>query len=259
MAKTIDIIGDIAIIKFSEKTWWIYKKLLAYIFLRKNKNITTVLEKEGDIKGRLRKFKTNYLAGIDKRETICRENHAQFYLHIDQTYFSPRLSNERNRVAQEISQEVKSGSKILVMFAGIAPFPIVLAKTLKNKNISVDIISSEINKKASEYAIKNVKLNKLENYVRVLQGDSKKIKLDKKFDIILMPRPNLKDTFIDSALKYSKNGTLIYYHGFGTEEKVKKEVSDKRMNVIYMRKAGDIAPRKWRWLVKLKVLKGGLL
>lgn len=254
MARTIDIVGDIAIIKFPQKTFWIYKKLFSWNFLKKNKNIITVLEKKGDIKGRLRKFETKFLAGKNKQETVHKENNCSFYLHIDQTYFSPRLSNERNIVSQEISNEIKKDSKILVMFAGVAPFPIVLAKLLKGKKISAKIYSSELNKKASEYAVNNVRLNKLQDYITVIQGDSRKIKTKDKFDIILMPRPNLKDTFLDPAINLSKKGTLIYYHGFGTQEKVLNEVNDKRLKMIYIRKAGDIAPRKWRWLVKLKVV-----
>jgi tRNA (guanine37-N1)-methyltransferase len=254
MAKTIDIIGDIAIIKFPQNTFFLWKKIFAWKFLRKNKNITTILEKKGDIKGRLRKFETGFLAGKNKQETIHKENHCQFYLHIDKTYFSPRLSNERAVLSEELSKIIKKNSKILVMFAGVAPFPIVLAKILKNKKIKAKIYSSELNKKASEYAKKNIYLNKLEDYIEVLQGDSKKIKIKEKFDIILMPRPNLKDTFIKSALKFSKRGTLIYYHGFGTKEKVLKEVKNKKLKLIYIRKAGDIAPRKWRWLIKLKAI-----
>ena len=62
MAKTIDIIGDIAVVKFPIGTFWISKKLFAWGLLRKRKNIETILEKKGDIKGRLRKFETGFLA-----------------------------------------------------------------------------------------------------------------------------------------------------------------------------------------------------
>ncbi len=253
MARNIDIIGDIAIVKFPKRTFWIFKKFFAWKLLNKNKSILTVLEKKGDIKGRLRKFDTGFLAGVNKRETIHKENNCRFYLHIDKTYFSPRLSNERHVVSEEIISLVKPNDRILVMFAGVAPFPVVLARFLKDRKIPTKIYSSELNKNATEYAKRNVLLNKLENYIEVLSGDSTKIKIKDKFDFILMPRPNLKETFILPTLKYAKKGTIIYYHGFGTEEKVLKEVKNKKLKIIYIRKAGDIAPRKWRWLVKLEV------
>ncbi len=254
MRKSIDLIGDIAIIKFHNFYPFLFKKIYAYFFLKKHKEIKTILEKTTDIKGRLRRFKTKFLAGENKRETIHKENYCSFYLNVEETYFSPRLAHERFLTAEEISKEIKQNSKILVMFAGVSPYPIVLAKFLKNKGIKAKIISSELNKKACVYGKKNVLLNKVQNYVEILQGDSRKIKTKEKFDIILMPRPNLKETFIDSILKYGKRGTLIYYHGFGVKEKVLKEVRNKRLKIIYIRKAGDIAPKKWRWLIKMKIL-----
>ncbi|MEM4330649.1 MAG: hypothetical protein QW273_01415 [Candidatus Pacearchaeota archaeon] len=254
MKKSIDIIGDIAIIKFHSKCPFLFKRLFAWFFLKKNKNIKTVLEKTSDIKGRLRKFSVRFLAGENKRETIHKENNCLFFLNVENTYFSPRLSEDRKFISEEISREINQDAKILAMFAGIAPYPIVLAKTLKSRGIKAKIISSEINRKASKYALKNVKLNKLEDYIQVIQGDSRKLKTKYKFDVILMLRPNLKETFLDSALKYSKKGTIIYYHGFGSEEKVLKELTHKKIKILYIRKAGDIAPRKWRWLAKLKVI-----
>ncbi|MEM4181633.1 MAG: hypothetical protein QXX68_00565 [Candidatus Pacearchaeota archaeon] len=253
MPKSIDIVGDIAIIKFHGFHPFIYKKIYAWLFLKKHKEIKTVLEKTTDIKGRLRKFKTRFLAGINKKETIHKENYCQFYLNVDETYFSPRLAHERQVTAEEILKEIKPNAKILVMFAGVSPYAIVLAKFLKNKNIRAKILSSELNRKACEYGKRNVLLNKVQDYVEVVQGDSRKIKTKEKFDVILMPRPNLKETFLDAALKYGKKGTLIYYHGFGTEEKVLNEIKNKKLKLIYIRKAGDIAPKKWRWMVKMKI------
>ena len=148
--------------------------------------------------------------------------------------------------------------KILVMFAGIAPFPIVIAKKLKEKRKKAEIISNEINRKASKYSEENVKLNKMENYIKVIQGDSRKLplKLKEKFDFIVMPRPNLKDTFLDIMRKFSKKSAEIYYYGFGEEEKVLDEIwryAGARVGGIKIEKAGEIAPYKFRWLAKFRV------
>ncbi len=141
------------------------------------------------------------------------------------------------------------------MFAGIAPFSIVLGKMLKQKKKKVKIVSSELNKKASEYAEKNVYLNKLQDIVEVRQGDSRKLGKEK-FDFIIMARPNLKETFLKAALRYSKKGTQIYYYGFGFEEDVLSEIkkdAGSKIGKIEIRKAGDIAPGKYRFLAKFKV------
>lgn len=252
----IDQIGDIAIFRFHRFYPSFVKKFVAWKFLRNHRNLNVAVEKASDISGELRIFKTKHLAGERRLETVHNENGCKFFLNVSETYFSPRLSNERRMVCEEIANNLKNGQRVLVMFAGVAPFPIVLARMLKTKKKSVKIISSELNKDASEYAKKNVKANKVENLVDVLVGDSRKLKVKEKFDVILMPRPNLEETFLDAALKFSKKGTKIYYHGFGTEEKVLEEIkkdAGKKIGKIKIRKAGDIAPGKWRWQAEFSV------
>jgi tRNA G37 N-methylase Trm5 len=132
-----------------------------------------------------------------------------------------------------------------------------------------------LNKRACEFAQKNVFANKVKEYVSIVQGDSRKHCLDlakrrKTFDFILMLRPNLEDTFLDAALNVAHKGTIVYYHGFGEEEAVKKEVMDeirkstpkgvssaeqkRKISNFKIRKAGDIGVNKWRWNISFKVL-----
>ena len=250
----IDQIGDIAILNFHSRYFSLRKKILAWQVL-KNKSINVVLEKKGIISGKLRKTTLKRLAGEKRFDTIHKENGCKFYLDVRETYFSPRLSNERKIVCEEIARKAKKGDSVLVMFAGIAPFPIVLGKMLKQSKKQVEVVSSELNKKASGYAVKNVHLNKLQDFVEVVQGDSRNLKIEQ-FDFIIMARPNLKETFLKSALKYSKKGTQIYYYGFGFEEDVLNEIKKdgaNKIGKIEIRKAGDIAPGKYRFLVKFKV------
>ncbi len=264
-----DIIGDIAIIKFDRDVSENNKKIFANNFLLKNKNIKTILEKTDKIKGRLRIAKTKFIAGEDKRITIHNENYCKIKLNVDKTYFSSRLSNERKVVSEEIIKKIKNNGKILVMFAGVAPFPLVIARFLKNAKKKATIISNEINREACKYAEENIKLNKLEDYIKVIQCDAKKLPekrvvpaspnssaTSQKFDFIMMARPNLKETFLKTALKLSKKSTIIYYHGFGEMQKVldeiKKETKNK-ISKIKIRKAGEIAPFKYRWNAKFAV------
>ena len=249
-----DVIGDIAILKFPKGVLVSERKKVAIEVMERNKNVKVVLEKVGRVSGRLRKHKTKWLAGEKRKDTVHKESGCVFKLNVDETYFSARLSEERKRVAEDICKKIKNKQKILVMFAGVGPFPIVIAKKLKRKNKKVEIVSSEINKKASGFAVENVKLNKVSDYVDVVQGDSRKLR--GKFDVIVMPRPNLKTTFLDSTMKLSKKGTVIYYYGFGGRkevlDEVKKEVGQKVVK-IKIRKAGDIGVRQWRWLASFKL------
>ena len=105
MAKKIpqDIVGTIAILKFKKHMPWILKKYKAYKFLKAHKNVTTVVEKTDAFSGELRIPTTKYLAGVKTYETLYKENDCTFVFDINKTYFSPRLSQERKMVAQDLS------------------------------------------------------------------------------------------------------------------------------------------------------------
>ncbi|MFA6022813.1 MAG: methyltransferase domain-containing protein [Candidatus Pacearchaeota archaeon] len=254
---SFDVLGNIAILKFEKSEKKADKIKTAKELMEIHKNITTVVEKIGKVHGRLRTIKTSYLAGEKTKVAVYRENACVFKFNIDTTYFSPRLSNERN----EVAKQVKKDEEVLVLFAGVAPFSIVVGKMAKPKSI----VSVEINREASKYAEENVKLNKLNN-VRIVQGDVKKVipKLiieKKKFNRIVMARPQLKDTFLVPSLKVIKKNGIINYYGFAKEGKtVLDEINrdckkaKKKIKVINVKKAGDIAPYKFRWRVDFRVL-----
>jgi tRNA (guanine37-N1)-methyltransferase len=253
-----DIIGNIAILKFPRQTLWITKKLKAMKFLKENKTVTTVLEKTEGFSGTLRTLKTKHLAGIKTKNTTYKENGCTFKFNVDETYFSPRLSNERKIIADQVARLAKKNSKILIMFAGISPYPITIAKKLKQQKKQFHIYSNELNKEANKEAKKIIALNKLQKEITLIDGNAKNLpkKLKDKFDIILMPRPNLKSTFLETALKLSKSGTIIFYHGFGTKESVLKEIkkdTGNKITKIKIRKAGDIGPYIYRWQAEFKV------
>lgn len=235
------------------------KKKFAEKLLKQHKTIKTVLEKKGKIKGRLRKLTTGYLAGEKTKEVLYKENGCVFRFNIDSTYFSPRLSNER----KEIAGKIKKGDEVLVMFAGVAPFSIVIARNSKAKKV----YSNEINRQANKYAKLNSELNNVKNKVELIPGDIKRVvrigKLKKKFDVIVMPRPQLKDSFLEQAFKLSKKETRIFYYDFcrvGEEEeiveKIKKEAKKfkKKIKILKVKKAGEIAPYKIRIRVDFQIL-----
>lgn len=256
-----DIIGNIALLKFPRRTLWLIKKLKAKKFLKQNKKVTTVLEKIEGFSGELRTLKTKYLAGIKTTKATYKENDCIFQFDIEKSYFSSRLSNERKVIAEQIIKlSKKKNTKILIMFAGIAPYPIIIAKKLKQKGKSFHIYANELNKQANIEAEKNIQMNKLQKNISLIPGDAKKIptKTKEKFDIIVMTRPNLKETFLKTAFILSKKETTIFYHGFGTKEEVLDEIKKEAKNKIgkiKIRKAGDIGPRKFRWQVEFKVKK----
>ncbi|HUW43682.1 MAG TPA: methyltransferase [Bacillota bacterium] len=255
--RAFDIFGNVILVKFDKTEKLGNKKKFAEKLLKKHKSVTTILEKTGKFKGRLRKQETRYLAGEKTKEVLHKENGCVFRLNIDKTYFSPRLSSER----KEISQKVKKGDKVLVMFAGVGPYSIEIAKNSKAQKV----YSNEINREANKYGKLNAELNKVKDKIVFLDGDIKKIvtKLKQKFDVIVMPRPQLKETFLKEAFQLSKKGTRIFYYDFCKDdeinsvvEKIKSEAKKykKKIKILRTKKAGEIAPYKFRIRIDFKVL-----
>ena len=258
--RSFNVLGNVAIVNFDKSFKLNEKKKFAKEIIKNNKSVKTVLEKSGNFKGRLRKMKTLVLAGEKSKEVLYKENGCVFRFNVDETYFSPRLSNER----KEITSEIKKDDEVLVMFAGVAPLPIVIAKNSKAKIV----YSNEINRKANEYAELNIGKNKVKEKVFLIPGDVKKVakklkEQKKKFDVIAMPRPQLKDSFLEQAFMLSKKGTRIYYYDFcliedldKIVEKVKQEAkkAKKKIKILKIKNAGELAPYKIRCRVDFRVL-----
>lgn len=255
--RAFDIFGNIALLKFPKETKAKEKKKFAETILKRYKSVETILEKTGKFKGRLRKQETKHLAGKKSKEALYTENNCKFRLNVDKTYFSPRLNSERKEIASKIKKE----ETVLVMFAGVAPYPIVIAKNSKAEKV----YSNEINREANKYAQQNIELNKLKNKITLLPGDIKRIapKIKEKFSTIVMPRPQLKETFLKQAFSLSKKGTKIYYYDFCKDEEKKQvlekikdeaEKAKKKIKILKTKRAGEIAPYKCRLRVDIKVI-----
>jgi tRNA (guanine37-N1)-methyltransferase len=249
-----DILGNIAIIKGENKSR--KDKLTEAKKLLKIPSVEGVFEKIGNVKGRLRTINVKHIAGKKNLIATHCENGCLFRFDITTCYFSPRLSNER----KEIAKKVKKKDKVLVMFAGVGVYPIVIYKIKKPDKI----VGVEIGKDCCKYFKENLKLNKMKG-IEVIQGDVKK-KVNKnlgKFDVIIMARPNLKDSFFEQGLSVCKKNGRIFYYGFcNIDEKkdmienLKREAKElkKKIKILRVIKAGEIAPYKFRYRIEIKVL-----
>lgn len=146
-----DIVGDIAIMEIDNELI-LKEKEIAQALLNMHKNINVVCKKGGIHSGVFRTQDLVVLAGEDRKETISKENGVRIKLDAEKVYFSPRLSTDRKRIAEML----KPNEKILAMFSGSGPYPLVM---LKNEP-SVDIVSIEINPVGVEYQKENLILNK---------------------------------------------------------------------------------------------------
>jgi tRNA (guanine37-N1)-methyltransferase len=153
--KSFDVIGDIAI-TIIPKGYEDKKEEIGEL-IAKIAKVKTVLAEKGKREGEFRLQKFECIYGEDKRETIHKENNCKFLVDVEKVYFSPRLGTDR----LEIAKEIKENENVLVMFSGVQPYPIVIAKNSK-ANLVVGI---EKNPNAYYYSQKNLILNKTKNVV----------------------------------------------------------------------------------------------
>jgi len=256
---SFDIIGHIAIIEVPERLKK-KKKLLAKVIMSLNKHIKTVLEKASERKGIYRIRKYRFLVGEKNFETIHKEYGCIFKLDPTKVYFSPRELTERQRIASQ----VKENEVVMVMFAGVAPYAIQIAK--KQPNVK-EVIAIEINPIAVKYAKENVVLNKVQDKVKVIEGDvrEKCKEFYGKCDRVVMPLPKGAEDFLDIAVNCLKRKGYIYFYNWGGEpnvfENAEKIVEEKmrKMGVEYKiinkRKVLPYAPRKCKVCLDIYVKK----
>jgi tRNA G37 N-methylase Trm5 len=203
-----DVIGDIAILEIDDELRNKEEKI-AKILLSCHKNINTVVRKDSEHKGKYRRQKMKYLAGIDKKETLHKENNTWLYVNVEDVYYSPRLANERKRIINQ----VKKDENVLVMFSGLGPYTTQISKNTNAKRI----VGIEINPKGHKLSILNTKKNKLKN-VELYNGDVNKIlpKLIKKPIIGL--KAGYQKNHLNAKFKNTKTDILEIYLSKGDLE-----------------------------------------
>ncbi len=250
-----DIVGDIAVIDF-DKSLKKYEKTIAWTLKRTHKNINIVAKRSKKTTGQYRIKKITPLVGENRTTTIAKEHGVKLKIDLNKAYYSVRYSSERLRILKKI----KKGEKILIMFAGVGPFPIVFAK---KKNVQV--WANELNPAALKLLKENIELNKLKSKIKVIPGDAKKEipKLKQKFDRIVMPLPHTAHEFLKQAFQVSKKGTVIHLYQFEHEsniEKMKKRILKiceklgKKVKITKVYRTGYFGPGINRYCLDIKVL-----
>jgi len=209
LSRGYDLLGDIAIIDFKGSRD--EEKKAAKVLMEFNSSIKTVLAKAGAITGKYRIRKVRYVAG--KRNFIAeyRENGCVFRFDVRKTYFSNRLSFERSRILKL----VKKGENVVIMFAGVGPFAVEIAKNIKETKV----IAIELNRDAYKYMLENIKLNKLGN-MKAVCGDVHKIakKYKGSADRVIMPLPNSSLEFLDDAYTVAGKNAVVHLYLFSKIE-----------------------------------------
>jgi len=204
---SFDIVGDIAIIEIPDALES-RENEIGNALLSVHKNLKTALRKLSPMEGEFRVRRVKCIAGEGRTTTLYKESGAVMELDVAKVYFSVRLSHERTRIAGL----VKPGERILALFAGVGPFPLVIAKTHKD----AEIIAIELNPDAVAFMEKNIARNKAKN-VRAMLGDAREIVMSgyrNYADRIIMPLPHSAHEFLDAAFAGAKDSGTVHFYTF---------------------------------------------
>jgi tRNA (guanine37-N1)-methyltransferase len=216
---SFDIIGNIILIKL-ENNMLEYKIEIANALLQTQKNIKTVCLIH-PVSGELRTRQIEILSGENNTETIHKEYGVVFYLDVSKVYFSSRLSSERKRIADL----VKKNEIIVDMFAGVAPFSIMIAKYAYPKII----YAIDKNKDAIEYAKINITKNRALDKIDAIHDDAriflkKLYKKNVRADRIIMNLPFSAFEFFEDALNVINKNAIIHYYDIIIEDDIQRRI-----------------------------------
>ena len=118
-----DQIGDIVIVKIPDELAG-KKKVIAEAILANVKTAKAVFAQASAVRGDFRVRDLEHLAGENRTVTEYKEHACRFKVDVARAYFSPRLSTERQRIA-----DLTNDNDVVVnMFAGVGTYSVVIAK-----------------------------------------------------------------------------------------------------------------------------------
>lgn len=266
MARGFDVIGSkgkaVAIIEVRDEDAHAgAEKELAKSIMSRNKHIVSVLKKESAREGEFRVREYSLVAGDDNTEVLHMENGYKLLVDPQLAYFSNRESTERARIASQ----VQPGELVMVMFAGIGPYAIAIAKAQPDVQ---KVVAVESNPDAVRYMEHNVRINKLSHKVQPVEGDVRDACKPwyGMCDRIIMPLPLGAGEFLDVAFECAKRGAVVHLYGWGNEadgsiyaaaEKTIGSFAKKAgalYEIIGRRKVLPYAPGRYKVCVEFKVL-----
>jgi len=260
LPRALDIVGDIAIIEISPELK-AHESLIGEAILTIHKNVRTVLAKVGAVRGtyRLREFEV--ISGEHRTDTIHKEYGCKYHVDIAKAYFSPRLSQEHNRIASL----VKKSETVVDLFAGVGPFSVLIAKN----NADAKVYAVDINPDAIKFLKRNIRINRVENRVTPIIGNARQAIEERLLgvaDRVIMNLPEKALEFVDTACKAIKPaGGMVHYYAFirlpGSLENVQLRFSEavektgrKVDTFLFAKTIRETAPYEWQVVLDAHII-----
>lgn len=253
LPRAYDLIGDIAVLEIPEELSD-HQYTIGEAFLQIRSSFTTILGKKGAIKGTLRTREYVLLAGVEKTDTIHTEYGCRIAVDLSKAYFSPRLLEEHNRIAQS----VQKNEHVVDMFTGVGPFALHIARKVDAKIIAVDI-----NPDAIALLEKSVSLNRLTGLIELVTNDIReysKVVKSSTADRVILNHPSGAWEFIPEACHLLKPGGMMHYYDFMGGDDPEGSISEKLAQLVkesnrriekisLIRRVRDSAPYEYHMVV----------
>ncbi len=204
---TFDVVGDLAIIDADDPE----AARIAIALMEFRKSLKVVLGAASPVEGEFRTRQFVVLAGEDRTHTVHKEYGCRYKVDLAGAYFSGRLGNERQRVADT----VKPGQCVVDLFAGVGPFSILIGRTVPGASV----MAIDKNPAAVELLRENILLNKVDN-VRARENDARDaaVELEHRADHVIMNLPQSAREFLDSGIRVARDGGMVHFYDITHED-----------------------------------------
>ncbi|MFV2014984.1 MAG: class I SAM-dependent methyltransferase family protein, partial [Candidatus Heimdallarchaeota archaeon] len=205
-----DQVGSIAVVDLKDGILE-YKEIIGEAIIEFNPSVTTVFRKSKAVSGVKRLRGLELIAGTETYETVHKEYGIKIFVNVKDIYFSPRLSTEHRRIAEQVNQD----DIVLDMFGAAGPFALHITSIRK-----AIVYTLDINEFAKEIVSKSINLNpNLKGEIRILSGDviiiaQQLIHDNLEFDHVIMNHPSEATNYLYLADKLVKKGGFIHVYSF---------------------------------------------
>jgi tRNA (guanine37-N1)-methyltransferase len=201
--RSYDLVGDIVVTRIPPQLEGVRREI-GELLLEQNPKARLVLQAHGPTKSGARTRIMRTIAGEGTSLTEHREHGTTYIVDVSRVCFTPRLSHERLRVAEQ----VVDGERVLNMFSGAGSFSLLIARMVESV-----VFSADTNPAAIECMKRGIHRNRFAGTVLPIFGNSKLVfKRVPKFDRIILPLPAISDEFLDLASRLSVPGGVIHHY-----------------------------------------------
>ncbi|SHO42611.1 class I SAM-dependent methyltransferase [Desulfopila aestuarii] len=255
VVRSYDVVGDMAVIIVPPELVH-RERIIGEAILDNLKHIKVVAKRNGLYSGEFRTIPLEVIAGENRKETVHREYGVNLLVNPEAVYFSVRSGTERKRIADQVS----AGEEVLVLFSGIAPYPLVIAKNSRAR----EIVGIEKNPAAHRFGLANLAGNRKLKNIRLYCGDVAEIlpSLARTFDRIVMPLPKGGEHFLPIVFQALRSSGILHYYDMRHENEFDESVAvvmqiaqdaNRMVRSTTVVKCGHCAPRTYRICVDCRI------